>query len=89
MVCYLFFRKKGREGIEGCMTKETIKTFNLEDRLIDFAVRIIGTAESLPKTRIPYFDIRYSIFCGSAVRFYLVLRFAFTLFSGSLFYKSL
>jgi four helix bundle protein len=28
------------------------KTFDLEDRLIDFAVRIIRIAESLPKSRI-------------------------------------
>ena len=27
------------------------KTYDLEDRLIDFAVRIIQVAESLPKTR--------------------------------------
>ena len=32
------------------MSKER-KTFDLEQRLIDFAVRIIRTAESLPKTR--------------------------------------
>jgi len=28
------------------------KTFDLEDRLIDFAVRIIQVAESLPKTKV-------------------------------------
>ncbi len=28
------------------------KTFDLEDRLIDFAVRIIRIAESLPKTKV-------------------------------------
>ncbi len=33
------------------MSKE-YKTFDLEDRLIDFAVRIIRTAESLPKTKV-------------------------------------
>ena len=33
------------------MPKEC-KTFDLEDRLIDFAVRIIRLAEALPKTRI-------------------------------------
>jgi hypothetical protein len=27
-------------------------TYDLEDRLIDFAVRIIRMAESLPKTRV-------------------------------------
>ena len=33
------------------MSKES-RVFDLEDRLIDFAVRIIRVAESLPKTRI-------------------------------------
>jgi len=33
------------------MSKEC-KTFDLEDRLIDFAVRIIRLAEALPKTRV-------------------------------------
>ena len=33
------------------MSKEC-KTFDLEDRLIDFAVRIIRIAESLPKTKV-------------------------------------
>ena len=33
------------------MSKE-LKKFDLEERLIDFAVRIIRTAESLPKTKI-------------------------------------
>ena len=28
------------------------KTFDLEDRLIDFAVRIIRIAEALPKTKV-------------------------------------
>lgn len=27
------------------------KVFNLEDRLIDFAVRVISVAESLPKSK--------------------------------------
>ena len=31
---------------------KTNKTFDLEDRLIDFAVRIIRIAEALPKTKI-------------------------------------
>jgi len=29
-----------------------VKTFDLEDRLIDFAVRIIRIAEALPKTKV-------------------------------------
>ncbi len=33
------------------MSKES-KSFDLEERLIDFAVRIIRTSESLPKTRV-------------------------------------
>jgi len=33
------------------MMKEN-KAFDLEDRLIDFAIRIIRIAESLPKTKI-------------------------------------
>jgi four helix bundle protein len=33
------------------MSKEK-RDFDLEDRLIDFAVRIIRTAESLPKTKV-------------------------------------
>jgi len=33
------------------MSKDN-KTFDLEDRLIDFAVRIIQAAESLPKTKV-------------------------------------
>jgi len=33
------------------MSKEG-QTFDLEDRLIDFAVRIIRIAESLPKTKV-------------------------------------
>jgi len=32
------------------MSKDN-KTFDLEDRLIDFAVRIIRVAKSLPKTK--------------------------------------
>ena len=35
------------------MSKEG-NTFDIEDRLINFAVRIIRIAESLPKTRIGY-----------------------------------
>ncbi len=50
------------------MSKET-RTFDLEEPLMDSAVRIIHTAQSLPKTkgqenlmiRNSLFDIRYSI----------------------------
>ncbi len=45
------------------MTKEN-EEFNLEDRLIDFAVRIIHMAESLPKTKEKFVirdsTVRYS-----------------------------
>ena len=34
-----------------CRVSKDEKDFNLEDRLIDFAVRIIQFTESLPKTK--------------------------------------
>ena len=47
------------------MTKEN-KEFNLEDRLIDFAVRIIYVAESLPKTKAGNHIAGQLIKCGTA-----------------------
>lgn len=47
------------------MTKEN-KEFNLEDRLIDFAVRIIHVAESLPKTKAGNHIAGQLIRCGTA-----------------------
>ena len=47
------------------MTKEN-KEFNLEDRLIDFAVRIIALAESLPKTKAGNHIAGQLIKCGTA-----------------------
>jgi four helix bundle protein len=47
------------------MTKEN-KEFNLEDRLIDFAVRIIHMAESLPKTKAGNHIAGQLIKCGTA-----------------------
>ena len=47
------------------MTKED-KEFNLEDRLIDFAVRIIDVAESLPKTKAGNHIAGQLIRCGTA-----------------------
>ncbi len=47
------------------MTKES-KEFNLEDRLIDFAVRIIYVAESLPKTKAGNHIAGQLIRCGTA-----------------------
>ncbi|MDI6686998.1 MAG: four helix bundle protein [Desulfobacterales bacterium] len=37
---------------QGIMNVEGSREFDLEERLIDFAVRVIRTAESLPKTKI-------------------------------------
>jgi four helix bundle protein len=47
------------------MSKEG-NTFDLEDRLLDFAVRIIRTAESLPKTRIGNHIAGQIIRCGTS-----------------------
>jgi four helix bundle protein len=47
------------------MTKKN-KEFNLEDRLIDFAVRIIRVAESLPKTKTGNHIAGQLIRCGTA-----------------------
>ncbi len=47
------------------MTKEN-KEFNLEDRLIDFAVRIIYMAESLLKTKAGNHIAGQLIRCGTA-----------------------
>jgi hypothetical protein len=45
------------------VTKEN-KEFNLEDRLIDFAVRIIYMAESVPKTKAGNHIAGQLIRCG-------------------------
>ena len=42
------------------------KTYDLEDRLIDFAVRIIQVAESLPKTRVGNHIGGQLIRCGTS-----------------------
>ncbi len=47
------------------MTKEN-KEVNLEDRLIDFAVRIIYLAESLPKTKAGNHIAGQLIRCGTS-----------------------
>ena len=47
------------------MSKET-RTFDLEDRLIDFTVRIIRTAESLPKTKVGNHIAGQLIRCGTS-----------------------
>jgi four helix bundle protein len=47
------------------MSKDN-KSFDLEERLIDFAVRIIQVAESLPKTKIGNHIAGQLIRCGTA-----------------------
>ncbi len=42
------------------------KKFDLEERLIDFAVRIIKIAESLPKTRIGNHIAGQLVRCGTS-----------------------
>jgi four helix bundle protein len=42
------------------------KTYDIEDRLIDFAVRIIQVAESLPKTRVANHIAGQLIRCGTS-----------------------
>ena len=42
------------------------RTFDLEERLIDFAVRIIRIAESLPKTKIGNHNAGQLIRCGTS-----------------------
>ena len=49
------------------MTKEKEdKTYDLEERLIDFAVRIIRMAESLPKTKVANHIAGQLIRCGTS-----------------------
>jgi len=47
------------------MSKES-RIFDLEDRLIDFAVRIIRLAESLPKTKVGSHVAGQLIRCGTS-----------------------
>ena len=47
------------------MSKE-MKTFDLEDRLIDFAVRVIRIADSLPKTKIGKHIAGQIVRCGTS-----------------------
>jgi len=47
------------------MSKET-RIFDLEERLIDFAVRIIRIAESLPKTKVGNHIAGQLIRCGTS-----------------------
>ena len=45
--------------------QKTDKTYDLEERLIDFAVRIIRIAESLPKTKVGNHIAGQLIRCGT------------------------
>jgi len=47
------------------MSKEE-KVFDLEDRLIDFPVRIVGIAESLPRTRTGNHIAGQLVRCGTS-----------------------
>jgi len=47
------------------MSKEN-RIFDLEERLIDFAIRIIRTAESLPKTKVGNHVAGQLIRCGTS-----------------------
>ena len=47
------------------MSKEN-KIFDIEERLIDFAVKIIRTAESLPKTKVGNYIAGQLIRCGTS-----------------------
>jgi len=66
------------------MSKKDKKPFDIEDRLIDFAVRIIRTAETLPKISsqqlIEFLPSTFcgSLFCGSAVCCEIPSRFGLT-----------
>ena len=46
--------------------KKENKTFDLEERLIDFAVRIIRIAESLPRTKVANHIAGQLIRCGTS-----------------------
>ena len=46
--------------------EEDGKTYDLEERLIDFAVRIIRMAESLPKTRVGNHISGQLVRCGTS-----------------------
>ena len=48
------------------------RIFDLEERLVDFAVRIIRTAESLPKTRAGNHIAGQLIRCGTSPALHMV-----------------
>jgi four helix bundle protein len=54
------------EELENIEYRATQRAFDLEDRLIDFAVRVIRIAESLPKTRTGNHIAGQLIRCGTS-----------------------
>jgi four helix bundle protein len=57
---------KRRTSIEGKRRTKGKRVFDLEDRLIDFAVRIIRMAESLPRTRAANHIAGQLVRCGTS-----------------------
>jgi four helix bundle protein len=53
-------------GIKSDRSRRTDNTFDLEERLIDFAVRIIKLAESLPRTRVGKHVAGQILRCGTS-----------------------
>jgi four helix bundle protein len=51
---------------DGCRISKEPRPFDLEDRLIEFGVRIIRLAETLPKTRIGNHIAGQIIRCGTS-----------------------
>jgi four helix bundle protein len=54
------------KGKQGMTEEKEDKTYDLEERLIDFAVRIIRMAESLPKTKVANHIAGQLIRCGTS-----------------------
>jgi four helix bundle protein len=54
------------KGKKGMTEEKEDKTYDIEERLIDFAVRIIRTAESLPKTKVANHIAVQLIRCGTS-----------------------
>jgi hypothetical protein len=52
------------------------RTFDLQERLIDFAVRIIQTAESLPKTKVGNHIAGQLIRCGNLHKSKFLVRYS-------------
>jgi four helix bundle protein len=63
---YRFIKKNRLKGKQGMTEEKEDKTYDLEGRLIDFAVRIIRMAESLPKTKVANHIAGQLIRCGTS-----------------------